>query len=159
MKWYPRLFSVLKRTLDAVAGASLMFITLLGFVEVVGRYVFGVSHDWAEELLRYGFILTVFLLGGALIPTNEHLSMALLSDKLKGRGKQVHSVVVNLVGFLLSIFTCYWAIDMIAAAARLRLMGSSYLFPLKYVYLIVPVGMGIYALFSLIEIVKTIRKR
>jgi TRAP-type C4-dicarboxylate transport system permease small subunit len=159
MKWHSGILRSLQWVLHVVGGGSLIFITVLGFIEVVGRYVFGVSHDWAEELLRYGFILGVYLLGGMLIRREEHLSFTLFSAKLGERGKRIHSLVVNGIGFVLSIFICYWSIDMIKTAARLGLKGSSFLFPLKYVYLMVPVGIGFYALFSLLEMIKTIQRR
>lgn len=65
-----------------LSGALFLLAVVLNFVNVVGRYVFGMPIFWAEEALTFTVIWIVFLVVGTITYRGTHLNMDLVYSRM-----------------------------------------------------------------------------
>jgi TRAP-type C4-dicarboxylate transport system permease small subunit len=69
----------------AICGVLLLAAILINIANVIGRYVFGISVAWAEEVMSYIIIWGVFISIGAITYQGLHLRMDLLVHTVRGK--------------------------------------------------------------------------
>ena len=65
-----------------LSGALFLVAVVLNFVNVIGRYVFGMPVFWAEEALTFTVIWIVFLVVGTITYRGAHLNMDLVYSRM-----------------------------------------------------------------------------
>lgn len=153
-EWIEQTSKAVERPLWYACGIAMLGATALVFFAVVMRYGFGMGWMWIDETTRYFFIGVVFLWAGPMVRTGEHVRLDLFTARLRGTSKEVHSLLVNGVLFLVCVLILYWSIDLIKLSILLENRSDSFVFPLWPIYLIIPVGMGLHAFYSLLELLK-----
>ena len=68
------------------AALVLLGTTLLALVEVVRRYVFGVSFEWQQDAVTFFTLSAVYLFFGIAQRHGSHLTVTLLTDSLDSLG-------------------------------------------------------------------------
>ncbi|WP_174727347.1 TRAP transporter small permease [Mesobacillus harenae] len=94
---------------------SLLFVSLLVFVNVILRYFFNTGIVGTEELVAYVIIWNVFIGASTLILTGEHLSMDALVEFIPKKIKSGLTILVSLVGILFSMSLVYYSLPVINA--------------------------------------------
>lgn len=124
---------------------SVMFA--LVFLNVVTRYVFDFSLNWAEELSRYLMIWTAYLGMGIAMLENRHVAIDMLQDRLPaGARKALRAVngailiasiaALTYLGFRYSIFA--WHHETASLQLSVGLM-----------YLTIPIGSIMFILYMI----------
>lgn len=149
-----KIAGALERPLWYVCMVIFMFLTFLIFEEVVSRYLFGKTHLWADEISTYLFIFIVFFWAGPIMRRGTHIRLELFLGKIKWKG--LHSFLINLFILILCIFFIIWGIGMVKMAIELRLRTFQLVYPIWPFYLLFPVGFGIKAIYSLLEVLKAL---
>ncbi len=121
----------------------LIGIGVVMLTQVVLRYVFVAPLSWAEEVCRYLFVWTAFLSIGYSFRSGRVLAV----DALYSKFPEVVRKVVDVVGSVLTLglfaFLFIRAIHIYGAIGRSGQVSSALEFPMKYVYLAAPVGLGL----------------
>ena len=97
----------------AIAGVMFLLAVTINIVNVVGRYVFSTPIFWAEEVLIFIVIWTVFIVAGSVTYRGAHLNMDLLYSNLP-RPLQIAvnaAVLASLVAC--TLFASYRAWDIV----------------------------------------------
>jgi TRAP-type C4-dicarboxylate transport system permease small subunit len=76
-----RLCEALTQICLAIAGASLLCIVVINGANVIGRYVFLKPFSWAEELMLFLMVLSVFSAGIAITWRNMHIRIESLVER------------------------------------------------------------------------------
>lgn len=153
-EWIERVAKALDRPLWYICGVFMWGGAILAFLAVVMRYGFGMGWMWIDEVSRYFFIGIVFLWAGPIVRTGEHIRLELFTARLRGTSKEVHSLLVNGLLFVICLLIIFWGIDMVKMAMLLNIKSDSFVFLMWPVYLFIPVGMGLHAFYSLLEFLK-----
>lgn len=104
-----RLFQ--EQFLQYVSAALLVGLTLLAVLEVIRRYVFGVSFEWQQDAVTYGILAGVFLFFSITQSRRAHLRVTLLLLMLRdkgGRFGQLAAGMLELVGAVVGVGFCAW---------------------------------------------------
>ena len=64
--------------LQYLSAILLVGLTLLALLEVVRRYVFGVSFEWQQDLVTFGILSGIFLFFGITQARKAHLRVSAL---------------------------------------------------------------------------------
>ncbi|MCC7282148.1 MAG: TRAP transporter small permease [Acetobacteraceae bacterium] len=135
--------------------------TLLGamatlvFANVIGRYVFGVSASWAEEVARYLMIWSALLAAGLALREGAHIAVETLPDNLPPRAAiALRALVVAMVGAFLGVLV--WLGLEYAEFARLQRTPVLRL-SMGFIYLAIPIGAGLCLLHLLIVLPRLVR--
>ncbi|MBA7671084.1 hypothetical protein ES703_79235 [subsurface metagenome] len=87
-------------------------VFLLVTFEVVMRYVFYSSHDWAEEIIVFTCVGVSLLGSGRATLLGRHISLELVYARLKGRRRRVaditNGLIVMGVSGVMSVFVFQW---------------------------------------------------
>jgi TRAP-type C4-dicarboxylate transport system permease small subunit len=88
-----------------VSGALFLVAAAINIVNVIGRYVFATPIFWAEEVLVFLVIWTVFLVAGSITYRGAHLNMDLIYAQLKAPWKQLVNLAIVLTLIVCAVFT------------------------------------------------------
>jgi TRAP-type C4-dicarboxylate transport system permease small subunit len=80
-----------------IMGTLLFLAVAINLGNVVGRYGFGAAIFWAEEIMIYMVIWSVFLGGVAIAYRGEHINMDLISSKLGGASRVVLNTTITVL--------------------------------------------------------------
>ena len=100
-KW-AKLLQIMETLLERVGYLCIIFSTLLVFVAVIMRYIFGVSIAWVEELSKVAILAMVFLTAGMLALRDGHMKFTFVSNRFKGK----FAVFMNLFSFTVCSGIC-----------------------------------------------------
>lgn len=89
----------------ALAGALFLIAVAVNIVNVIARYVFSAPVFWAEEVLIFIVIWTVFLVAGSITYRGAHLNMDLLYSNMSAPWKLAVNVAITLTLVGCTIFT------------------------------------------------------
>jgi TRAP-type transport system small permease protein len=137
------LLAMVGRVLDWSAAALLFAILCITTARVAGRYLFGISLPWSEELTRLLFIWLI-LVGAA---RTRHMSIDLLPDALGPRAAlalRLFALALGVGLLALMVRQSFVLIDL-TAFDRFTALGVS----VQYLYWAVVVGGGLWILLSL----------
>jgi TRAP-type C4-dicarboxylate transport system permease small subunit len=96
-----RLCEGLTQVCLAIAGASLLCIVAINGANVIGRYVFRKPFSWAEELMLFLMILSVFSGGIAITWRNMHIRIDTLVERASPRTQRI--IQVFAVGVAIAV--------------------------------------------------------
>ncbi len=93
---FKKIISFLNRLEEILLGSFLIFMVLLGFIQILFRNVLSVGLYWIDPLLRHS-VLWVALLGASVATReNRHISIDILSEKLGHKSRSYLQGGLNL---------------------------------------------------------------
>ena len=94
------------------SGTLFLIAVVLNFVNVIGRYVFGMPVFWAEEALTFTIIWIVFLVVGSITYRGAHLNMDLLYSRMPARLQLIIRIAIALSLVVCAVYTAMqsWAV-------------------------------------------------
>ena len=125
---------------------------VIGFMQVVWRYVLEASLYWSEELLRYMYVWVIFLGTSVAIRSRLHVSIDAFVSLLKGRPRYVVKTVIRL--FSVAFFALVVVIGVQFTLHNLGQVSPAVQLPMSVAYVAMPLG----GLFSLIFALEDWRK-
>lgn len=121
-------------------------------LQVISRYVFKTPLVWTEETGRHLMVWMVFLGTSVIYRRGQHISIDLLADALRPRGKAILGLITALVSavFFFIILTNGWELlgrTMVQKSSALR-------YPMAYAYAALPVSGALMLVYSLEKAVR-----
>jgi TRAP-type C4-dicarboxylate transport system permease small subunit len=138
-----------------VCAGLLAAMAALVFANVVGRYLFGLSFAWAEEVARYLMIWAALLAAGLALREGAHIAVDTLPDALPPRLAVALRALVAL-GVAAFLALLVWLGLEYAEFARMQRTPVLRL-SMGLVYLAVPIGCALALLHLLIVLPRLLR--
>lgn len=134
----------------------MMAMAALVFTNVVTRYLFGFSLNWAEETSRYLMIWVAYLGAGLAMREGRHVAIEYLQGLLPPRlAPYARGVVALLIlAFMVTLAVLGVQIAQFAWRQRTPVLGL----PQGAVYLAIPIGAGLFVLHFLIVLRDYVRQ-
>jgi len=134
----------------AIATIEIALGAIIVFVSTILRYFFGVSFEWAEELLRYFIVCAALIGSGPMIIDDTHIVMDFFSTRIKNSTlKFYHSFFSTLVITVCSLCLFVWGCDLAISAVNTK--SYSLIFSMSLPYSIVPVSMAVMVVFCVLK--------
>jgi TRAP-type C4-dicarboxylate transport system permease small subunit len=124
------------RLLAPAAALLLLGCTLLALLEVVRRYVFGVSYEWQQDAVTYFMLTAVFLYFGIAQRKGTHLIVDVFLHALRAAGPRARRVVEYVevaaifIAFCFMLGVVWWGLDEALEVQRDAPRTESLEFPL-----------------------------
>jgi len=150
--------------LTHAAALVLLGCTLLALLEVVRRYVFGVSYEWQQDAVTFFIVSAVFLYFAISQRHNEHLNVVLLLEVLQAAGPRARQAaeVIKLVALVISlvfmIAVVWWGIPEVEDAMKYESRTESLAFPMAPFLWALIVGFAFMAITMVFQIYFEIQK-
>lgn len=97
---------------EIVCLIALSVMTMLTFANVVTRYVFNFSMNFAEEISTYMFVLLSLFGASIAAKRGAHLGFTLLADHVPKIVAQIFEVLSAVAGILFAGVICYYGVSM-----------------------------------------------
>lgn len=152
INWYGKTMDMLYKLIRIVVAAALVVMVAVTAMEVVRRYVFGLSFIWAEELVRFLLVATTFIGGAAAYRAGGMAYLDLVTSRLNPKTQRVLSILTNIV---VVAFCCYLAAQgyHYSFTPQIALMKSTGLkLQMSVIYLTIPIGITMLILFAVEKI-------
>ncbi len=102
-----------ERVVQYVAAALLLALTLLAGLEVIRRYVFGVSFEWQQDAVTFGILAGVFLFFAITQSRGAHLRVTIVLILLRGKAGRPGRIAAGLFevfGAAVGLAFCAWLV-------------------------------------------------
>ena len=126
--------------LEILVGGLLAGMIVVGFAAVIARYFLGswVSLYWAEEVVRYAFIWSVFLVSPLVIRRGAHLELDICVQRLSPRIRRVVGCLNMAV--ILAFLLILTVQGIVMVRVNVDQLSSALEISMAWIYLAVPVG-------------------
>ena len=104
-----RFINALMATLRVAAGAMLVASVGINFVNIIGRYFFSVSLQWAEEMMLFLMVGCVFLGTGLVGWAGRQIRMDVIVSLFPGRVRRVLEFLSEIVTIATSLALAVFA--------------------------------------------------
>lgn len=145
---------LLARAATAVSATLLLGVVAVVLLSVFFRYVVNSSLSWGEELTRYLAAWLVFTGMAPAYRAGEHVRIGVLVDRFSERSRRVLYVASEVLVLVLVSAIAWEAAHLTIANFTRDQVTPGLRIPIAWVYLAIPVGMGLMALQSLERLVR-----
>ena len=141
MRIITRLGNLGEKFLDNFCTVLLFMAFLLGVEQIVSRYFFGITQNWAEELFIYITLYAIYLVMGLATRYNEHIKIDFLVRNRSGRFKKILNWFTECLGLATSIFLIVISVKVVLTSYGMGEVSYSDLaYPVWAVKLSFPIG-------------------
>ena len=155
---YTRAMEILFKLIGLFLSIALIMMVFITSMEVVRRYVFGLSFMWAEELVKFLLVGVTFIGGAGAFRAKGMAMLDLLTANLSGKTKKVIDFINNFIIVLLCSFLSVQGFSY-SFSPMVSLMKSPGLkLNMSVAYITIPIGFALIVLFALELILLDIKK-
>lgn len=123
-----------------VIGISLLIVTLILTLNVIGRYGFGVSLTFGEEMATYVIIWITFVGSGICVKRGIHVSVDAFVNFMPRTMKKVFLAFGQIMGLVFSLVLFYIGIKICGQVAAAGQISPAMRIPMVIAYAAIPVG-------------------
>jgi C4-dicarboxylate transporter DctQ subunit len=125
----------------------------INFANIIGRYFLSVSIAWAEEVMLFLMIGTVFLAAPPVGWLGRHIRMDVIVSLLPPRVRGVFEVFSDLVTIATCVMVAIFAWPVITMLDELDQRSAMANIPLVIPQIVVPLGMILMALLIAVRLI------
>jgi TRAP-type C4-dicarboxylate transport system permease small subunit len=94
---------------------GLLIMTICAFLQVILRYVFGISIMGLEAIARYLMIMIVFIGMGLAVQDNGHIKIDIINFLLKSTILRIAlGILVNIIILIFALYYCWLSFEYLA---------------------------------------------
>ena len=142
-----------------VAGSLLIGSVTINFVNIIGRYFFSVSLQWAEEMMLFLMVGCVFLGTGLVGWAGRQIRMDVIVALLPRRFGEAFALLSDLVTIATSVALAIFAWPVIRMLAQFDQRSQAANIPLVIPQAMVPLGLSLLALLIAVRLIVEGRPR
>lgn len=141
-----KIISLLNKAEEIVSSSCLVVMTALIAFQVVTRYAFHYSFDWSEELARYLFIWSIYMGCSFAAKEDRHLEVTILRTIAGGKLDKPVTLISQALTIVFCLACGWWGLEMVRFLASTGQNTPALEVKMYWVFLSVPVGLGLMAL-------------
>jgi TRAP-type C4-dicarboxylate transport system permease small subunit len=139
--------------LRVIAGISLIASVALNFVNVLGRYFFGFSIYWAEEIMLFLMVGCVFLGNGVVAWSGRQLRMDVIVAMMPVRVQRALAFASEVVFVVVAITIVVFAAPVIRDLWAFNQRSQSAEIPMVIPQIMIPIGLAIMAFLVVVRLI------
>ncbi|MCR4903256.1 MAG: TRAP transporter small permease [Butyrivibrio sp.] len=113
MKIYKKIMSIVTTIENIVLAASMLFVLVLTFGNVIARKIFNHSWGFTEELVVAWFVLISLLAAGVAARNGELVNLALIPDMVSLKVKKILTFISTIICVIYAVLLSVEAFDRI----------------------------------------------
>lgn len=134
------------RAIRVVAALLLIASVAINFANIIGRYFFAVSLQWAEEVMLFLMIGCVFLGTGLVGWAGKHIRMDVIVSLCPSPLRRALEVFAELATIAASLTVAVFAWPVLTMLARFDQRSQAANIPLVIPQSLLPIGLSLMAL-------------
>ncbi len=141
-----------------VLAAGVLLMALNSVSNVIGRFVFGHSIYFTEELNQFLIVLVTFVGLGYAARKGRHIRMSAIYDQFSDRGRKIMMIIIAGATAAVMFTLAWYSYKYVSRVAMLGKVTPSLQVPLYLTYIWVPVGFFITGIQYLLTVVQNFRR-
>lgn len=150
MKIIEKILDILCLAAKWISAICLFLMLVVSLVEIVRRYVFGLSFIWTDEFIRYSVVVVAAIGGASCYRMVDGLvSFDLVQTHVFGKVRLYLDLVVNTIVLVFSAFVLENAIQTVATPSIVKQISIGLGISMSYPYMAIVLGMALLVLIAL----------
>jgi TRAP-type C4-dicarboxylate transport system permease small subunit len=141
---------------ESIAGVLLALVVVIVLLQVFGRYILRISLSWPEELARYVLVWLMIFGVAAAAASRSQIVVDTLLELVPASVRRALEALAALAG-LVAVALLVWTSQPLIFGPAGRSTSPATGIPSFWIYLAVPVGGALLALFALAELAEILR--
>lgn len=133
-----QLKQIINKVVEWISIGLVVVMVLLVLWQVVARYLLNNPSSFSEALTRYLFVWLVLITSTYAFGSRDHMYIAALNDKLKGKTKTVVNILIEALTILFAGCVMVYGGSIITRMQMVSLDSSLHI-PMGVVYGVIPV--------------------
>ncbi len=157
LRWVDKLFSMLTMIMRIMVCILLFVMVATVFCNILGRYIFSSSLNWADEVSRAAFVWVTFIAIVSSMWERAHVGMGNVIARIyPAAGKWADAIAAILE----IIFSLYLVVGGWQLAELTTVQLTEYFkIPYSYIYGVVPVLAVLMGIVGLRDLIQAVQKR
>lgn len=152
MLYLARVNRFIERIVGGFIASLLLGMSILLFLNVIGRYFFGFSLPWSEELTNYSIIWITFLGSGICVRKKIHVSVDLLFQYISGIPMKVIYMLILIGSLSFVLFMGITGVKLVSGVYSSGQLSTALRIPMYIPYLALPLG-GLFMALEFAELI------
>lgn len=150
MNAFKKILDILCLLAKWISAICLFAMLVVSLIEIVRRYIFGLSFIWADEFIRYSIVVVASIGGASCYRVIDGLvSFDLLQTHVYGKTRLYLDIFVNTIVLGFSAFILKNAIQTVMTPSIVKQVSIGLGISMKYPYMAIVLGMGLLILLAL----------
>ena len=150
----------IKHTYETFCGVLLFVAVTISMAEIVARVIFETSIDLFFDFSVWITAWALMLIAGPILPEGGHISIDFLRVKFSGGYRRALEIGLAIITLAYGALISWAGIMFVVQLYQRKSIFPRYVaIPKWIVELCVPIGMVIFAVFAVLELIKSVRKR
>jgi len=152
------------RILERATAVVFLGCTLLALLEVVRRYLLGLSFEWQQDAVTLFILGSIFLYFGVSQRRGAHLNVNLLTGMLEGlgpraaRGAEIIRLLAEIFSFVFLVAIVWWGVPDLKDSMTYGSRSESLAFPMWPFLTALLVGFAFMAVSLFFQIYRSAQK-
>ena len=151
--------NLISRLESFLLAAGVLLMAANTIANVVGRFVFGRSIYFSEELSRVLIILITFAGISYAARHGRHIRMTAIYDALPSNVRRIMMIIISLITAISMFTLCYYAVNYIGTQASRGRVLPALQIPIWTTLLLVPVGLFMTGVQYLLTAIKNLTSK
>ncbi|WP_293267753.1 TRAP transporter small permease [Neptunomonas sp.] len=121
--------------------SSILLMMANSTANAIGRYVFGKSLFFSEELNQFLIVAITFIGFAYAVRKGRNIRMTAVYDSLGYTAKKTVSILIAMITGVLMLYLSYKAVFYVIELKDLNRLSPALQFPVYIIYAIIPVGL------------------
>jgi TRAP-type C4-dicarboxylate transport system permease small subunit len=139
---------------EVVSAASLMVACAINFVNIVGRYFFHAPIVWAEEIMQFLMIASVFLGAPILTLNRAHIRMDMALGLFPARMRTSVDVFGQLALMVVACTVIWLGIPVILQFIEFGQLTDAAAIPVAIPQSIIPIGLSLMVVAVVVQLIE-----
>lgn len=139
------------KTISAVCCFLFAAMVVIGTYQIVTRYVFNSPSTVSEELLTYSFTWMSLLISAYVFGKRDHMRVAFLADKLKGKSRTVLEICIEALTVAVALIVFFYG-GLTIMHLTMTQKTASLGVPMGMIYTVVPITGALISIYGLLNI-------
>ncbi|MBB5021396.1 TRAP transporter small permease [Desulfurispira natronophila] len=149
----------ISRVESVILAAGVLLMAINTIANVVGRFVFGESLFFAEEVNRILIIMITFAGIGYAARHGRHIRMSAFYDALPTNPRRILMIFIATFTSLIMFVLCYFSVGYISSTYHTGRVLPTMGIPIYFIYLWVPVGFAVTGIQYALTAIKNLRSK
>ncbi len=156
---YSKCMELLFNAIRITLAIALVVMVAVTSMEVVRRYIFGLSFVWAEELVKFLLVAITFLGGAAAYRAKGLAYLDLLTNKANDKTKSILEIINSLIIIIICAYLAVQGFMYTFSPIISKMKSTGLKLNMSIIYITIPIGFVLISIFALENIFNTIEER
>lgn len=143
----------------AIIVFSILLMMVNSTTNAIGRYAFGQSLFFSEELNQFLIVGVTFVGFAYAVRRGRNIRMTAVYDALSDRTKKVLLTLISLITGLLLMFLTWKSVLYVQEVREINRLSPALQFPVYIIYAVIPVGLAMASLQYLIAFLMNVTQK